>query len=120
LRFGSSSSVNNGAALARSVIIFKNFGVVCVIRQSRSNASRSVVSPFGPFTDSSPFAAIALIMSSTSEGSFVAQTVIESPTSYLRPHPLKSISKWRVSFSEPSPQRLRLTVSFPGKGFVRL
>ena len=73
--------MSNGAALARSATAFKNFGVVWVMRQSRSNASRKVVSRFGLFTASSPFAPIILMISSTNAGSFVGQTVIESPTS---------------------------------------
>src|SRR5206468_10044175 len=59
------------------------------------------------------------MISSTSCGSFFAYTASESPTSNLNPHPVKSSSKWRVSFADSKPLRLRLTRSLAGNGFAR-
>src|SRR6266478_69648 len=60
------------------------------------------------------------MISSTSCGSFVAYTANESPTSKLKPHPIRSSSKWRVSFSDSGPLRRRLTTRRAGKGFARV
>src|SRR5258708_13276130 len=59
------------------------------------------------------------MISSTSCGSFVAYTANESPTSKLNPHPVRSSSKWRVSFADSGPLRRRLTRSLAGNGFAR-
>src|SRR6266480_1540378 len=60
------------------------------------------------------------MISSTSCGSFVAYTASESPTSKLNPHPVRSSSKWRVSFADSGPLRRRLTTRRAGKGFARV
>src|SRR6266480_4455200 len=60
------------------------------------------------------------MISSTSCGSFVAYTANESPTSKLKPHPVRSSSKWRVSFADSGPLRRRLTTRRAGKGFARV
>src|SRR5258708_30413229 len=59
------------------------------------------------------------MISSTRSGSFVGYTPTESPTSKLNPHPVRSSSKWRVSFSDSGPLSRRLTSIVAGKGFVR-
>src|SRR6266567_5699077 len=59
------------------------------------------------------------MISSTSCGSFVAYTANESPTSKLKPQPVRSSSKWRVSFADSGPLRGRLTRSLAGNGFAR-
>src|SRR4029453_9031191 len=43
-----------------------------------------------------------------------------SPTSKLKPHPVRSSSKWRVSFSDSGPLRRRLTSMRAGNGFARV
>src|SRR5579884_42757 len=43
----------------------------------------------------------------------------ESPTSKLNPQPVRSSSKWRVSFSDSGPLRRRLTRIRAGNGFAR-
>src|SRR5438552_7309388 len=60
------------------------------------------------------------MISSTSSGSFVGYTANESPTSKLKPHPVRSSSKWRVSFADSGPLRRRLTTRRAGKGFARV
>src|SRR6266545_6390568 len=60
------------------------------------------------------------MISSTSCGSFVAYTANESPTSKLRPHPVRSSSKCRVSFADSGPLRRRLTTMRAGNGFARV
>src|SRR5262249_18503228 len=59
------------------------------------------------------------MISSTSSGSFVGYTPTESPTSKLNPQPVRSSSKWRVSFSDSGPLSRRLASIVAGKGFVR-
>src|SRR6266568_9093582 len=59
------------------------------------------------------------MISSTSCGSFVAYTASESPTSKLNPQPVRSSSKWRVSFADSGPLSRRLTSSLAGNGFDR-
>src|SRR5260370_181642 len=51
--------------------------------------------------------------------SFGGYPPTESPTSKLNPHPVRSSSKWRVSFSDSGPLSRRLTSIVAGKGFVR-
>src|SRR4029077_2710758 len=70
-------------------------------------------------TCSLPVAPSARMISSTRAGSFVGYTPTESPTSTLNPHPARSSSKWRVSFSDSGPLSRRLTSIVAGKGFVR-
>ncbi len=70
-------------------------------------------------TCSLPVAPSARMISSTRSGSFVGYTPTESPTSKLNPQPVRSSSKWRVSFSDSGPLSRRLISIVAGNGFVR-
>src|SRR5215471_16907207 len=59
------------------------------------------------------------MISSTKSGSLVGYTPTESPTSNFRRQPVRSSSKWRVSFSDSGPLSRRLTSILAGKGLVR-
>src|SRR5215831_397394 len=58
------------------------------------------------------------MISSTNSGSFVGYTPAESPTSKFNPQPMRSSSKWRVSFCDSGPLIRRLTSILAGKGLV--
>src|SRR5262249_18333237 len=59
------------------------------------------------------------MISSTKLGSLVGYTPTESPTSKFSPQPVRSSSKWRVSFSDSGPLSRRLTSILARKGLVR-
>ena len=120
LRSGSIKTANSGAG-ARSATARNNLLSIVVITQSLNSASRNDVSTLSAlWTRSSPVAPNSPIISATKAGSFWGNTANESPGSYDNPVSARSISKCRVSFSDPPLVRTSILARRARQGFLRL